>query len=295
MSAPKTESSPRRLDLLGRVAIAAYVAVGGFFVWGFGGSLSSAIETQNDTPCRSLAPRHARVQGTVLDAAGEPVAGAEIVPVTAGRTGTPIKTLPDGGFSLFLPKRSQSIIARAPGKLQADAELVIEPGEVIEVEFRLADEGGESTFKELSRASFEVPDFVAKDLQGNEVRLSDYRGKTVVLNFWATWCEPCITEWPQLHQLAQRLQGRDDVVVLAVSVEEDPEPIKPFLERMSLAESPVGVLWDPTSKVHVGLGSDKIPDTYLVDEQGRVSAVFVNVREWGSPDAYHCVESSIGR
>jgi thiol-disulfide isomerase/thioredoxin len=135
-----------------------------------------------------------------------------------------------------------------------------------------------------------------KDLAGNEVHLSDFRGKLVVLNFWATWCPPCVIEWPQVAKLARRLEdeGDDEVVVLAVSIDHEPEKIGPFLELMTLFESPVKVLVDESTKLHEEFGSVKIPDTYFVDEEGRVSAVFVNEREWGGPDALHCVEASIG-
>ncbi|MFO0635343.1 MAG: TlpA disulfide reductase family protein [Nannocystaceae bacterium] len=140
-----------------------------------------------------------------------------------------------------------------------------------------------------------APDFEVQDLQGNPVKLSDFRGKFVVLNFWATWCPPCITEWPQVHQLGQRLAGRDDVVVIALSIDEKLELVEPFLERMSMAQTPVRVLWDPNGKVHTDFGTTKLPDTYFVDETGRVVQAYINTRKWGSPTAVQCVESMIGR
>ena len=144
---------------------------------------------------------------------------------------------------------------------------------------------------EPSPRSGAAPDFEAQDLQGNTVRLSDFKGKFVVLNFWATWCEPCIGEWPQFDRLADRLVDRDDVVVLAVSIDKSPAEIVPFLERMSLASTRVKVLWDPTQKAHNAYGSEKIPDTYFVDRRGDVAAAYVNVREWGRPGAHRCVVS----
>ncbi|MEX1367264.1 MAG: redoxin domain-containing protein [Nannocystaceae bacterium] len=290
----KTAEGPR-IDLLGRVAFAVYIVIGGVFVFGFGRSLTSAIQTQNDTPCRAMGPRHARIEGRVVDDGGKPVPGAEVVPIEGGRAGLPIATDDEGAFTVFLPKRSQGLLARAPGRAPVQTQLSLASADLLEVEIVLAAEGGTSTFTEQSRQTFEAPDFVAQDLQGNEVRLSDFRGKLVVLNFWATWCEPCITEWPQLARLGERLVDRDDVVILAVSVEEDQAEIVPFLERMALTDSRVTVLWDPSASVNQQFGSNKLPDTFFVDEQGRVTDVFVNVREWGSPDAYHCVEASVGR
>lgn len=138
-------------------------------------------------------------------------------------------------------------------------------------------------------------DFAVQDLEGNEVRLSDYAGKFVVLNFWATWCEPCITEWPQVSQLAERLADRDDIVVLAVSIDEDRGKIPAFIQQMSLADTKVQVLWDPTQSLHTQFGTTKIPDTYFIDERGQLLSVFVNVREWGKSDALVCLDSVVGR
>jgi len=286
-----------RLDTLGWIAFATYVVIGGVFVFGFGRSLTSAVQTQNETPCRSLVPRQAKISGLVLDEKGKPVAKAEVVPIVEGRAQRPVEVRADGSFTVFLPRYAQRLKARAPGRAELEVEVFVEGTEIIDVEFRLASEegGGSSTFVETNRATFEAPDFVVADLEGNEVRLSDFRGKLVVLNFWATWCEPCINEWPQLAQLAERLAERDDVVVLAVSVEDDPAAIPPFLEQMSLSDTQVKLLWDATTTLHEDFGSENIPDTYLVDEQGRVTDVFINTREWGSPDAFHCIESSIGR
>jgi thiol-disulfide isomerase/thioredoxin len=140
-----------------------------------------------------------------------------------------------------------------------------------------------------------APEIELRDLEGRAVSLADYRGRFVVLNFWATWCEPCLSEWPQLAKLAERLVGRDDVVVLAVSIDDKPDPIPGFLARMELSSSPVQVLWAPGAAAHKAFGSEKIPDTYFVDERGELRAVFVNVRRWGEPAGAHCVDASVGR
>jgi thiol-disulfide isomerase/thioredoxin len=141
----------------------------------------------------------------------------------------------------------------------------------------------------------DAPSFEVQDLEGNRVTLDDFAGKFVVLNFWATWCEPCITEWPQVHRLAERLVDRDDIVVLAISIEEDRSAIEPFLRRMSLEDTPVRVLWDPQQDLHERFGTEKIPDTYFVGPDGRVVHTFVNTRKWGTPDAYHCVSKTADR
>jgi len=138
-----------------------------------------------------------------------------------------------------------------------------------------------------------APDFEVQDLQGNVVRSQDLRGKFLVVNFWATWCEPCITEWPEIDKLAQRLVGRDDVLVLAISVDQERPEVPAFLEKMALTDTPVHVLWDPEQKLHGRFGTSKLPDTYFVSPGGELLDAFVNVRRWGSPGALRCVDMAI--
>lgn len=134
----------------------------------------------------------------------------------------------------------------------------------------------------------------AKDLEGNDVTLSQLEGKFVVLNFWATWCEPCTREWPELDKLARRLEGRDDVVIVAVSLDQDPGLIRPYLARMGLSDTPVQVWSDATADGNRAFGGEKLPDTYFIDEAGRYVMAFINVRRWGMPAGARCVESRVG-
>ncbi|MBL8208783.1 MAG: redoxin domain-containing protein [Blastocatellia bacterium] len=139
----------------------------------------------------------------------------------------------------------------------------------------------------------QAPAFTVQDLQGNPVSLADFAGKLVIVNFWATWCEPCIREWPQLDRLSERLAGRDDVVILAVSMDRSPAELTPFLARMGLEATGVKVLWDPQQSVQKAFGTTQLPDTYFVGRDGRLLDAFINVRDWGRPAAYQCVESML--
>jgi peroxiredoxin len=138
-----------------------------------------------------------------------------------------------------------------------------------------------------------APAFTVQDLEGKPVALADFAGKFVIVNFWATWCEPCIREWPQLDRLAERFAGRDEVVILAVSMDKEPTALAPFLARMGLEHTGVKVLWDPEQSVQKAFGTTNLPDTYFVDRAGQLREAFINVREWGRPAAYQCVESML--
>ncbi len=143
--------------------------------------------------------------------------------------------------------------------------------------------------------SGQAPDIEFETMDGQKGKLSDFRGKFVVLNFWATWCEPCVREWPELEKLAQRFKEEGDVGVRAVSLDQEADAIGPFLDRMHLSDTLVTVVRDPTGEVNQLFGSEKIPDTFFVDEAGELRAAFINVRDWGRPSAFHCVGSMAGR
>ena len=281
-------------DGFGIFAYVVYSLVGGLLVFGFAWSLEGAVETQTRSVCHALNPEiRSRIRGVVLDASGAPVAEAGINPPDEGEP--QFRSAADGTFVAFMPEGEQTLVVVA-GEQRVELPLSLEGANDVEVEVHLPSSGEEGgKLVEKGRGVLEAPEIEAEDLEGNPINLSDYRGKFVIVNFWATWCEPCITEWPQLDQLAKRLGGRDDVIILAVSIDNERSDILPFLKRMSLLETEVGVIWDPTTEIHKAFGSEKIPDTFFVDEQGRLVHAFVNVRKWGAPEAFHCVDGTAGR
>ncbi len=113
-----------------------------------------------------------------------------------------------------------------------------------------------------------APDFVLREHgTGRLVRLSDFRGKTVVLNFWATWCPPCIAEMPELQALHASRQGAGDLVVLAVDVQEPPSVVAEFVQVKGLT---MPVLSDRTGEVAKHYGLPGLPGTFFIDRDGTV-------------------------
>lgn len=110
---------------------------------------------------------------------------------------------------------------------------------------------------------------------GGEVKLSDYKGQWVFVNFWATWCAPCRDEMPSMEMLNRRF-GKD-IVMLAVSVDDDTAQIARFFgeEKPSFT-----VLWDKDKRFSSTYGTRKFPETYLIDPDGRIAAKFVGPRDW---------------
>jgi cytochrome c biogenesis protein CcmG, thiol:disulfide interchange protein DsbE len=122
-----------------------------------------------------------------------------------------------------------------------------------------------------------APDFTISD-DGHSLRLSSYRGKVVLLNFWASWCAPCIEEIPSLNQLQRQMPS---LVVLGVSVDENPDAYREFLARH---EVDYLTIRDPQQHSNALYGTFVFPDTYAIDRNGQIRRKFVNAQDWTSPE-----------
>ncbi len=123
------------------------------------------------------------------------------------------------------------------------------------------------------------PPLVLKGLDGKQHSLTDYRGKVVVLNFWATWCGPCVKEMPAFEKLAKRLSG-ERFALLTVNFGEKASRVEPFLKKIGVD---VPVLLDPdmgTSKAWVKSG---LPTTYVIDAEQHIRYQVLGTLEWDSP------------
>ena len=119
-----------------------------------------------------------------------------------------------------------------------------------------------------------APDFELTDLDGNAVRLSDYRGKAVLVNFWATWCGPCKAEMPLLQDRYTTLRN-SGLVILAVNIGEDEALIRPYVEDLGLD---FAIVLDPELAVNDEYRVLGYPTTITVDREGNV--VDVHVGAW---------------
>ena len=144
--------------------------------------------------------------------------------------------------------------------------------------FIAKDRGGSVTIvQEGDRA----PEFTLPSPDGRRVSLSQFRGKVVMVHFWATWCPPCVEEMPMLQKLYDSLKG-GDFELLAVSVDEGgPEVVMRFMRRNGLS---LPLLFDPDKTVaSLRYGTFKFPETYVIDRDGIVRRKIIGSRDWTLP------------
>jgi peroxiredoxin len=127
-----------------------------------------------------------------------------------------------------------------------------------------------------------APDFALKDMDGKPHRLSDLRGKVVLVNFWATWCPPCRREMPSMQRAHDALKGHD-FVMLAVNVGEDVETIFGFTFATGV-ELTFPILLDRDAQVIKAWPVIALPTSFVVDPQGRIAYRAVGGREWDDPE-----------
>jgi len=128
-----------------------------------------------------------------------------------------------------------------------------------------------------ARIGSRAPQFTVSD-DARTVKLSDLRGHVVVLNFWATWCVPCIEEVPTLVALGHKLS---DVTIVAISSDEDESAYRQFLLANHVDFLTVR---DASFRIPKEYGTVKIPETYVIDKKGVLRRKFVSAQNWTSPE-----------
>jgi len=132
---------------------------------------------------------------------------------------------------------------------------------------------------EAPKAPVQALDFTAVNLSGKTVNLTDYRGAVVVLNFWATWCEPCLQEMPALDRLNQAMAGRK-FKVLAIDLQETADKVQEFAKTHRFS---FDLLLDTAGEISSHYGVTRIPVTYVLDPRGYIVNRAIGPRVWDRP------------
>ncbi len=135
-----------------------------------------------------------------------------------------------------------------------------------------------------------APEFRLPGFDGKQVGLSDFRGKVVMVHFWATWCPPCVEELPTIDKLYRDFFGKD-FQILAVSVDEDgARSVSDFMQRNRMN---LPVLLNPDRSVAGKYGTFKFPETYIVDRSGIVKFKVIGPHDWNDPVARKAIQDMI--
>jgi peroxiredoxin len=141
-------------------------------------------------------------------------------------------------------------------------------------------------------ARHEAPDFVSEKLEGGKASLADYKGKLVLLNFWATWCIPCRAEMPGMETLWQKYKEQGFVVVAISNDEGSRARVKTFSEILDLS---FPILLDPEGEVSDLYKVSNMPTSFLIDRKGNIISRIVGTEEWTSPEAIQLVEGFLSQ
>jgi peroxiredoxin len=134
------------------------------------------------------------------------------------------------------------------------------------------------------------------ELEGKPAHLSDLRGKVVILNFWGSWCPPCVEEAPSLNRLQKHIASRN-ALILGVAADENPVAYQKFLTDQGVV---FPTYRDPTTKdnrspIAVSYGTAMLPETYVIDRHGKIARKFIGFQQWDSPDMLAYFDKLLGQ
>jgi len=154
---------------------------------------------------------------------------------------------------------------------------------VIMLSLKLNDSSFKFSNQVAIKDNLPAPDFTFPGLDGKMVRLSDYKGKVVLVNIWATWCPPCVDEMPSMEKLYQKLKG-ENFEILAVSIDEPGlKAVAPFMKKSNLT---FPALIDSEGTIKAVYEITGIPESFIIDQQGILLKKIVGPVDWATPNIF---------
>jgi len=145
--------------------------------------------------------------------------------------------------------------------------------------------------QERAEIGYKAPQFTLRNLENNRINLSDFAGKVMILNFWATWCAPCRVEMPAFETLYRRYRS-EGLVLLAISIDKGGiETVKDFVQERKFS---FPILMDSDGTVERMYPSFSIPTTYVIDRTGHIAVRVDGAKNWESKETFEAVEYLLG-
>ena len=145
----------------------------------------------------------------------------------------------------------------------------------------------DSIFKYSKQIAIEgelpAPDFTLPGLNGELIRLSDFKGNVILVNVWATWCPPCVYEMPSMEKLHQQFKS-ENFKILAVSIDSPgAKAVAPFMKKHNLTFE---ALIDPAGTIQTAYGINAIPQSFIIDKQGNIIKKIIGPIDWATPEIF---------
>ncbi|MCJ8275820.1 MAG: TlpA family protein disulfide reductase [Bdellovibrionales bacterium] len=134
-----------------------------------------------------------------------------------------------------------------------------------------------------NKGLYQGEDLKLKSIEGEEIAFSSLRGKVVILSFWATWCEPCVDEFPSFIKLLD--QFPDKIKLLAISQDNDEKDVRKFIEAFKGYRQNLVVAMDEGKALGKAFGVDRLPEGFVFDQEGRLVKKIIGIQDWASEDA----------
>ena len=134
-----------------------------------------------------------------------------------------------------------------------------------------------------------APEFTVNDLSGKKVSLSSFKGKPILLNFWATWCPYCREERPYLNALYKEYKDRG-LIIIAVSIDKSAEIVRSYLKRVP---ADFVILHDNSNEAASAYGVYSLPTNFLIDRKGVIKYKFIGLRDWTDKESKKIIETLI--
>jgi cytochrome c biogenesis protein CcmG, thiol:disulfide interchange protein DsbE len=132
-----------------------------------------------------------------------------------------------------------------------------------------------------------APKFVIATDQGPTIGPAQFKGKLLVVNFWATWCPPCIEEWPSFNEFARQYKDKG-VTVVAISIDRNEKRYRDFIAR---ANPEFLTARDGEANISASYGTFMVPETYIIDQKGKVLYKIAQAQNWTDPAFLNYVQS----